>query len=48
MRGKTYLKRRLKKRLLFMNQGERFACETERDELCGKIPISINSNLKMI
>lgn len=31
-----------------MKQGERFACETERDELCGKIPISINSNLKMI
>lgn len=31
-----------------MNWGERFACETEHDELGEKIPTSINSNLKMI
>lgn len=48
MRESTYLKRRLKKQLFFMNWGERFACEKENDELGKKIPTSINSNLKTI
>lgn len=33
MRENTYLKRRLKELVLFIKLQERFACETEHDEL---------------